>query len=136
MVIHLDTSVVIDIFADAGARTGLAMEQAIDAGELINVSMLALYEWLRGPRRLVELRAQDRLLPAEKAVPFGIAESHRAARLFRALGSPRRRGMDLAIAACAIEHRAALWTLNREDFADIPGLLLYTPDELDLIAES
>jgi predicted nucleic acid-binding protein len=33
--------------------------------------------------------------------------------------------MDIAIAACAIEHRAALWTLNERDFEDIPGLMLY-----------
>ena len=31
----------------------------------------------------------------------------------------------VAIAACAIEHGAALWTLNPEDFQDIPGLTLY-----------
>jgi len=36
-------------------------------------------------------------------------------------------GVDLAIAACAMTHDAALWTLNMEDFADIPGLELATP---------
>lgn len=35
--------------------------------------------------------------------------------------------MDLAIAACALEHGAALWTLNRDDFADIPDLRLFEP---------
>jgi predicted nucleic acid-binding protein len=39
----------------------------------------------------------------------------------------RDRDMDLAIAACAIEHRAALWTLNRAAFADIPDLRLFDP---------
>jgi predicted nucleic acid-binding protein len=33
--------------------------------------------------------------------------------------------MDLAIAACALAHDAALWTLNPNDFADIPDLSLY-----------
>ena len=32
--------------------------------------------------------------------------------------------MDLAIAACAIAREVPLWTLNRKDFADIPGLML------------
>src|SRR5256885_118962 len=31
---------------------------------------------------------------------------------------------DIAIADCAIVHGAALWTLNREDFKDIPDLRL------------
>jgi predicted nucleic acid-binding protein len=36
--------------------------------------------------------------------------------------------MDLAIAACAIEHGAHLWALNRGDFRDLPGVKLYDPD--------
>ena len=31
---------------------------------------------------------------------------------------------SLAIAACAIEHDAVLWTANTKDFDDIPGLRL------------
>lgn len=37
------------------------------------------------------------------------------------------RDMDIAIAACAIEQRARLWTLNPNDFRDLPGLDLYEP---------
>jgi predicted nucleic acid-binding protein len=40
---------------------------------------------------------------------------------------PRRREIDITVAACAIEHGAALWTLNTSDFEDIPGLRLYAP---------
>jgi predicted nucleic acid-binding protein len=32
--------------------------------------------------------------------------------------------MDIAIAACALVHGGALWTLNRDDFRDIPDLKL------------
>jgi predicted nucleic acid-binding protein len=41
------------------------------------------------------------------------------------IGTCRRRQVDLAIAACAIEARASLWTLNRSNFRDLPGLMLY-----------
>jgi predicted nucleic acid-binding protein len=37
---------------------------------------------------------------------------------------PRGREIDLAIAATAIVHDAALWTLNPRDFADVPRLRL------------
>jgi predicted nucleic acid-binding protein len=37
---------------------------------------------------------------------------------------PRRREIDLAIAACAMVHDASLWTLNPEGFDDIQGLKL------------
>jgi predicted nucleic acid-binding protein len=37
---------------------------------------------------------------------------------------PRGRDLDLAIAACAIEHDAVLWTASTRDFDDIPGLRL------------
>lgn len=124
-VIHLDTSVLIDIFAEDSQQTGTAMEQALDNGELLEISAVALYEWLRGPRKAEELRWQEALLPSAKAAPFEAMEAHRAALIYRALSGTRKRSMDFAIAACAIEHGAALWTLNRQDFEDIPGLMLY-----------
>lgn len=126
--IHLDTSVLIDIFCDGAARTGIAMEQALDNGERINISMPVLYEWLRGPRSREELHAQEAFLPSSKAMPFAVTEAYRAALIFQSVKRPRRRATDIAIAACAIEQRAALWTLNTPDFSDVPGLLLYRPD--------
>ena len=41
----------------------------------------------------------------------------------------RRRGreLDIAIAACALTQDASLWTLNHDDFHDIPGLHLHLP---------
>ena len=61
--------------------------------------MIVLYEWLRGPRTVAELRVQEELFP-------------------------RGRDLDLAVAACALVHEAALWTLNPKDFIDVPGLKL------------
>ncbi len=122
----MDTSVLIDVFCENGKRTGTALEQALDSGEILAVSTIVMYEWLRGPRRPEELRAQEAFLPSSQAIPFQIYDAQRAALLFRALNRARKRGGDLAIAACALEYDAALWTLNRQDFEDIPGLMLYT----------
>ena len=39
----------------------------------------------------------------------------------------RGREVDIAIAAHAIVRQCSLWTLNAEDFEDLPGLRLYLP---------
>jgi predicted nucleic acid-binding protein len=50
-----------------------------------------------------------------------------SAKLYRPEQRPRGSDIDLAIAACAINHGARLWAVNRADFADVPGLKLYIP---------
>ncbi|HSL22054.1 MAG TPA: PIN domain-containing protein [Vicinamibacterales bacterium] len=122
--IHLDTSVL--IAALTGPRElALPLRRAIAAGERLALSSLVLYEWRRGPRTADELADQEALLPAEGAVPFGPLEARRAAVLYKGLRKGRGREIDIAIAACAIAHRAALWTLNPSDFRDLPGLSVY-----------
>ena len=91
------------------------------------MSALVLYEWLRGPRLPEELAFQEALLPGEAAVPIGPDEAARAAELYRVMRRPRGREIDLLIAACALAHGAALWTLDPRDFDDVPDLALYTP---------
>jgi predicted nucleic acid-binding protein len=86
-----------------------------------------LYEWLRGPRTSAELADQEALFPAEAAAPFGAAEALIAARLYRQVPRARHRELDLGIAACALAHGARLWTLNPDDFRDVPDLGLYEP---------
>jgi predicted nucleic acid-binding protein len=56
---------------------------------------------------------------------FGKREAERAADLNGRAKGARQRQADLAIAACAIECGASLWTLNRSDFDDLPGLTLF-----------
>jgi hypothetical protein len=55
----------------------------------------------------------------------GERDAKTAAALSRRVKRPRQQQADLAIAACAIEHGAALWTLNAGDFDDIPDLTVY-----------
>src|SRR5436305_7195406 len=61
-------------------------------------------------------------------LPLTPAIAQRCARLREHLKrqgkQPNRRAFDLIIAATALEHGLALVTNNRQDFADIPGLLL------------
>ncbi len=126
MRIHLDTSVLVD--ALTGTRTSLAaLERAVAAGHVLATSTLVLYEWLRGPRTDDELADQEALLPADSVRHFGPSEAATAARMYRSLKRARGRDMDIAVAACAIEHGARLWTLNPDDFRDLPGLELYDP---------
>ena len=88
------------------------------------LSTLVLFEWLRGPRTRAELSAQEEIFPRDAAVPFGVEEATRAAALYASLRRTRGREVDLAVAACAMTHGAALWTLNSQDFQDIPDLEL------------
>jgi predicted nucleic acid-binding protein len=126
-VILLDTSVVIDALTGP-RRSAAALRRAIAGAERILLPALVLYEWLRGPRLPQELAAQEALFPRESAVPFASQEAALAAGLYGRLRKARGREIDLAIAACAIARNAKLWTLNTEDFADIPGLELLSPD--------
>jgi predicted nucleic acid-binding protein len=124
MTLHLDTSVLID--ALTGPRRSLhRLELTVAAGHVIGVSTLALYEWRRGPRTDDELAWQEALMPSAHARVFGEIEAVTAAEMYRGLKRARGRDMDIAIAACAVAHGARLWTLNPDDFRDLPGLELY-----------
>ncbi|MFI5339262.1 MAG: type II toxin-antitoxin system VapC family toxin [Candidatus Methylomirabilales bacterium] len=121
--IHLDTSVLIDALTGP-RRSAPQLREWIDNRERILVSALVLYEWLRGPRVREEIEAQEALFPSAMAIPFGPREAAIVAEVYRTLRRPRGRELDLAVAACALTHGAALWTLNPEDFRDIPDLRL------------
>ncbi len=124
--IHLDTSILVDSLSGA-RRTAPKLLLLLEQGERIGLSSIAAFEWLRGPRTTEELADQERLFPIESAIPFEAADAEIAASLYRSVRRARAREADIAIAACAIRQRAELWTLNRADFADIPGLRLFTP---------
>lgn len=123
MIVHIDTSALIDSLT--GPRRSLARLTAlVEDGHRIALSSLVFYEWRRGPRTTAELSAQDALLPREGVVPFDGSAGALAADLYRRMARPRGREVDIAIAACALNQGAALWTLNTKDFADVPGLTL------------
>ena len=123
MTIHLDTSALVG--ALAGPRASFdRLHTFVDESHRVRLSTIALYEWLRGPRTVSELRVQEELFPRDQAVPFDAEAAACAADLYARLPRPRGRDLDLAVAACALVHEAALWTLNPGDFSDVPGLKL------------
>lgn len=124
--IFLDTSILIDSFT-ADQRGAPALRRAVESGERLALSTLVIYEWMRGPRIPPEVALQEALFPSEGAISFEPEDALLSARLYRSVRRPRGREIDLAIAACAINREAQLWTLNPTDFADIPGLKLYRP---------
>ena len=62
--------------------------------------------------------------PRRAAVPFEAEAAAPAATLYAKAPRPHGRDLDMAIPACAVMNSAALWTLNHDDFRDIPGLEL------------
>jgi predicted nucleic acid-binding protein len=125
--ILLDTSALIDCLSGP-KRSAPALRDAIERSERVLLATLVLYEWLRGPRLPEELAAQEALFPRESAVGFGPDEAATAAHLYRTIRRRRGREVDLAIAACALNWDAQLWTLNVDDFKGIPGLVVARPE--------
>ena len=124
--IVIDTSVLVDALTGP-RRSAPDLRAAIDAGERLLLPALVLYEWLRGPRVAAELAAQEALLPSDAALAFGPAEADLAAQLYEAVTEPRGREVDIAIAAHGLARGARVWTLNRADFEDLPGVGLFAP---------
>jgi len=108
-------------------RSEPALRQAIRDGARMAISVVVLFEWLRGPRSEAELLTQEEILPGADAVPLTSTEAVIAAQFYRRAPRARSREADFAIAATAASHEAAIWTLNTPDFRDIPGIRLYSP---------
>jgi len=124
VIVHLDTSVLIDVVTRTRPLLA-AYESTTAAGHRLEVSAPVLFEFLRGPRLASDLEFQRLLQPDAQVLAFGPPQAAVAAAIYRRLKRARGREMDVAIAACAIEHGAALWTMNPDDFRDIPDLQLY-----------
>ena len=121
--IVVDTSALVDALTGP-RRSAPKLRAMIDRGERLLLPTLVLYEWLRGPRLSEELAAQAALLPSEEALAFTAEEAAVAARLYAEFPRARGRELDLSIAAHAVVRSATLWTLNRSDFTDLPGVVI------------
>jgi predicted nucleic acid-binding protein len=85
-----------------------------EAGERFCAPSIVWYEFMCGPVSSTQIAA-IRVLLAE-IVPFDDALAEKAARLFNAVGRPRRLRVDAMIAATAISRGVPLATGNREHF--------------------
>jgi predicted nucleic acid-binding protein len=119
----VDTSVLVDLSA---ARA---------LPETISISALSLAELTAGPHAATDAaersRRQQRLQIAEStfdALPFDDACARAYGRVYAAVAQVGRkprgpRAIDLLIAATAIAHDLALYTLNARDVRGLDGLL-------------
>lgn len=121
--ILLDTSIL--LAALTGPRPLLPqLRQRLAAGQRLAIPALVLFDFRLGPRHPAELASQEELFPSAAALPFAAEDAALAASLYHSLPPGRMGAMALAIAACALRQEAALWTLDREAFTAIPGLVL------------
>ena len=117
--ILVDTSVWVDFFSASPGRGATELRRMIEENEPFALTGVVIAETLQGltrdPGRIEQFLMQWDLL-----VPRGFATWREAARIFR---TARSKGItlttiDTVIAAIAIEHDAALFTLDH-DFAGI-----------------
>ncbi|MFO1060464.1 MAG: PIN domain-containing protein [Dongiaceae bacterium] len=77
----------------------------------------------RDPALIAVRRARlDLMLKAMPVLAFDAAAATAYATIVAGAGYSRRKLLDRMIAAQALVHRATLVTINRRDYADIPGL--------------
>jgi predicted nucleic acid-binding protein len=126
---HIDNDVLVHACAAASPerRRLLALVDAV--GVDLGMSAVAWYEFCRGPRTAEQLALARAFLGDEGIAPFDDLAATRSGDVFRLLGSPRQRGSDIAIGVTAVLAEAVLLTRNRQDFADIPDLVVEVIEE-------
>ena len=121
MRVHLDNDFLVRAISSPGPERERLFELA-DSNVELQMSSVAWYEFVRGPRTADQLAVARSFFSADGIVPLTEDFAERAAEVFRKLGSPRRRSADVAIGVTAVEMDARLLSGNAADFAAIPGL--------------
>lgn len=120
---HLDTDFLIHALGARGSAWRRLRALNDDDAEL-EISAIAWYEFLRGPRSPDQLTVARALFQDEGIIALSEMHAERSADLFRRLGSSRKRAADIAIAVAAIDRQAVLLTGNSRDYTGIDGLTL------------
>lgn len=117
----LDTSVT--IASDVDPLPGALAISTVTLAELHFGVLVARNPAVRAERlrRLSFLTRKFDALPVDEAV--AVSYGHLAAAVVHTGRQPRRRAMDLLIAATAHAHHARLYTRNGDDFAGLEGLV-------------
>ncbi len=111
--IHLDTSFLIRALP-SGSPEGRALEEWIDANEILAVSTVAWAEFLYGPLEPPALEVAIRVI--DRYIDFTPGHAEIAARLFNHSGRRRGSQIDCMIAATAIAENAPIATADQRDF--------------------
>lgn len=119
----LDTSVAI-LLRDADSEADLRLQALDSVPALSIVSQVELEGGVVARPALAAKRraAIDILLAALPVLPFDAACAAAYRQIVETAGFSRRKVIDRMIAATALVHDLSLITLNRRDFADLPGL--------------
>ena len=121
MRVHLDTDFLVLALSGSGPERVRLMELA-SSDTLIQISSIAWFEFARGPRLPEQLAVARAFFLEDGIVPFSEDLAALSAEVFRRLGSPRRRAVDIAIGVTSAAMEARLLTRNARDFEGIPGL--------------
>jgi predicted nucleic acid-binding protein len=108
-------------FRPQGLAVSLITFMELSEGTLMSRDQDAADHGLRGFLRGVTL------LPVDEAVALSAARLR--ANLRRRRRPVAHRSLDLLIAATAVANGLTLITRNRKDYEDIPGLILYDPEQ-------
>ena len=119
--VHLDTDFLIKA-ASVAAEEREHLFALLETDTPVGMSAIAWYEFARGPRTPEQIAIASLIIEEDDIVSFDAAAALEAAETFRRLGSPRRRANDIAIGTVAAVCGAVLWTLNPDDFTDVPEL--------------
>ena len=119
----MDSSVWIDFLSSSPSPAGAELRRMVAEAEPFALAGVVVTEVLQGLRREVS-RIEHYLSQWDLLEPSGFRTYREAAVIFR---SARARGVtfttvDALIAAIALEHRATLFTLDR-DFTRIAGII-------------
>ncbi len=119
---HLDTDYLVLATSHRRGREHDRLLELLGSRAFVELSAIAWYEFVRGPRGPEALAAARSVFGEGGVLPFDESIAERAANLFRGASAARRRAADLAIAAHALSRRAILLTHNPRDYAGIEGL--------------
>ena len=125
MAVLLDTNVAIHL-RDGDAEIGRRVAALDDAILLSIITRVELEGGVYRDRAEAGVRRArlDAVLESLPVLPFDDAAADAYRDIVAATGHSRRKLLDRMIAAQALAHRAALVTLNADDFRDVPGLTL------------
>ncbi|USZ67180.1 PIN domain-containing protein [Halorussus salilacus] len=119
----LDSCFLIDLMANDESAVA-KLDELVETATPTSVSTLTVTEVGSGLRDESERDEFDGILDRVDLIPFGVAESRRAAHLQRRLRSEGHPvgAIDVMIAATALEHGTGVVTRNVSEFRRIDGV--------------